>query len=342
MIALLWTLCSASLAQEDLGPTADERNTMAVAQKGAPTTLFVLQGKWVDHRRVAGAVPQGSGSGILWDDQGHIVTNAHVVANGDRFRIMGPALVVQKAKLVGVDPATDIAVLKAADPLDGTVPADLRPVEEPLQVGQKAVALGHPYGLAQTLTVGVVSGLGRDADRPGGAMLRDLVQMDADVNPGNSGGPLLDSSGRVIGMNTLTLAPEGSSGGLGFAIPVSTLRRIVPELIEHGRVERPGLGVELLPASISRKWGVEGLIVDRVLPDTAAQAAGLEGLDRQRTRGSRVRDVLVGVSGKPVRTAQDLFDALEGAKAGDLVQIEVRRGEQTRTVAVALTANRGA
>lgn len=258
-------------------------------------------------------VPAGSGSGFVWDTAGHCVTNYHVIASRGpvpstvKLRLQGSAESFD-AEVVGVEPEKDIAVLKIKP---GALPPPI-PVgtSHDLQVGQSVLAIGNPFGLDYTLTTGVVSALGRDVDGVGGRPIKGCIQTDAAINPGNSGGPLLDSRGRLIGINTAILAPSrgGQAGsiGIGFAIPVDTVRRVVSQIIRYGRVVRPSLGINVLDDAIKRSYEAQlrrklpGVLVVEVIPDSPAQRAGLQPA---RFRGADVAlgDLITHINGDPTR-----------------------------------------
>ena len=312
--------------------TEDERNTVAIFREAAPSTVFVTQ-----KQRVATdpfgfdteEVTAGSGSGFIWDAQGHIVTNFHVVQGG-----RGTSLTVTffnqrevPAKVVGVEPRKDIAVLKV------TAPADmLKPLRVPqtfgLEVGQKTVAIGNPFGLDHTLTTGVISALGRQVQGIGGVAIRDMVQTDAAINPGNSGGPLLDSGGQLIGMNTVIFSKSGASAGIGFAVPVSTIARVVPQLIARGKADSIGLGLNILQRGVAN---VRGVVVLGVPAGSPAERAGFRPA-RRLANGDIDADIIVGIDGKKIDNYDDLYSALDAHKAGDQVDVAVRRGEQVVTL----------
>ncbi|RMH00123.1 MAG: PDZ domain-containing protein [Deltaproteobacteria bacterium] len=329
-------------------PSADayienERNTMAVFRAAAPATVYVTQVERVADPLTLRAmeIPQGTGSGFVWDDRGHIVTNFHVVAGRGR---RPPRILVRlhdqsthEARVVGVDPTKDIAVLKIDAPPEQLTPIAVLPPGEPLVVGQKAIAIGNPFGLDHTLTVGVVSALGREVRGIGGVTIRDMIQTDAAINPGNSGGPLLDSQGRLIGMNTMIFSKSGASAGVGFAVPVQTIRRVVPQIIAHGKPTRVGIGISVLDDSIARRVGISGVVVRDVMPGSPAARAGLKGLAHTR-RGPMIRDVIVSVDDAPIRSFDDLFSALDVHSAGDVVVLGVLDAEhrRVRKVKVAL------
>ncbi len=280
-------------------------------------------------------MPQGSGSGFVWDRDGHIVTNFHVIEGGRRWTVTLADQSSYEADLVGVAPDKDLAVLRLDAPrevLEPLAPGRSRD----LVVGQRVLAIGNPFGLDQTLTVGVLSALGRELRSPSGRTIRDVIQTDAAINPGNSGGPLLDSRGRLIGVNSAIFSPSGASAGIGFAVPVDTVTRLVPELIEFGRPVQPGIGVNLLPESLARRNRIEGVAIQSVLRDGPADRAGLEGIRRSRGGRTYLGDVIVSVDGEPVRSFDDLATAFERAGIGATVVLTVRRDGETRDLEVEL------
>ena len=318
--------------------TQDERNTISVFQRAAPSVVFVTQKRlvvdWMAGR--AAEVPAGSGSGFLWDDKGHVVTNFHVI---QRARALTVTLFDQKtyaAQVVGVEPKKDIAVLKISAGDTRLVPLQLTQAPHELAVGQKTIAIGNPFGLDHTLTTGVVSAVGREVKGVGGVSIRDMVQTDAAINPGNSGGPLLDSSGRLIGMNTMIFSRSGAYAGIGFAVPTATIARVVPQLIKDGRVRQAGLGVRIDPTGrLERRLRIKGVVVLSVAPDSPAAKAGLRGLEMRR--GSVVLgDVIVRVEKEKIDNYDDLYNALDGLDPGGSVSVQVVRGRKKTTLDVPL------
>jgi S1-C subfamily serine protease len=318
--------------------TEDERNTIAVFKKTAKACVFVTQRQVVMDffGGAAHDVPAGSGSGFIWDAEGHVVTNFHVVANAERLTVTLHDQQTFVAKVVGVEPRKDIAVLRIDAPKEVLVPIDRYPGALELQVGQKVVAIGNPFGLDQTLTTGVVSALGRQVEGIGGVKIREMIQTDAAINPGNSGGPLLDSTGRLIGMNTMIFSRSGSSAGIGFAVPGQTITRIVPQLIKTGRVEQVGLGVEIDPQQrIERRLDIQGLVIIAAVSGSSAEKAGIVGLERT-ARGIKLGDVLVAIDDKPVATYDDLYGILDGRRAGETVKVKLLRDRKTIEVQLTL------
>jgi S1-C subfamily serine protease len=310
----------------------DERNTMAVFEAASRATVFVTQRQVVrDFSRGLVEVPRGSGTGFLWDDRGHVVTNYHVVDGARALSVTLADGSELPATFVGGEPRKDIAVLRIDAPADKLVAIRLPPEGHELRVGQKAVAIGNPFGLDNTLTVGVISALGRDVEGYGGVTIRDMVQTDASINPGNSGGPLLDSQGRLIGMNTMIFSRSGSSAGIGFAVPVSTIQRVVSQIVEFGKPLNVGLGVTLLQDAQARRLGIRGVILRDVAEGSPAERAGLTGL-RPTPRGVAVGDVIVGIDGQEIARYDDLYQALDARSPGDVVAVRLLRDGQTREV----------
>jgi S1-C subfamily serine protease len=317
----------------------DERNTIAVFRNVAQSTVFVTQTRIVADY-FAGTlqeVPAGSGSGFVWDDTGTIVTNFHVVEGARSVTVTFHDQQTFEARVVGLDPRKDIAVLKVDAPAQLLVPIQPAKTEQ-LEVGQKAIAIGNPFGLDHTLTTGVISALGRQVQGAGGVSIRDMIQTDAAINPGNSGGPLLDSSGQLIGMNTTIYSKSGASAGIGFAVPISTISRIVPQLVKTGRAEQVGIGIGVDPLQkLERRLGLEGVIILQVPEGSPAATAGLKGLTRTR-RGLELGDVIVGVDNVRVVHFDDLYTALDSHKPDDTVRLVVLRGEARANIAIKLSA----
>ena len=285
-------------------------------------------------------VPRGTGSGFIWDDAGHIVTNFHVIkgatdasvklADGRSFR----------ASLVGVSPEHDIAVLKIGLGVKGprAIPVG---TSGDLRVGQRVYAIGNPFGLDWTLTSGIVSALNRSLSEDDGSLLEHLIQTDAAINPGNSGGPLLDSAGRLIGMNTAIYSPSGAAAGIGFAVPVDTVNRVVPQVIRNGRYEQPSIGIsvdERLNQRLEEATGVQGAFVLRVVRGTSAAEAGLEPA-RVSPEGEVIGgDVIVSVNGQKIESVARLLATLDDYRIGDTVRLGVKRGNKLMDLRVRLQA----
>ena len=319
---------------------ADERATIELFEKARDSVVFistaqVVRDPWT---RNVWEVPRGNGSGFIWDDAGHVVTNYHVVEGASSATVRLADGRDYRAALVGASPAHDIAVLRIGVGFKRPPPVPIGTSHD-LKVGQKVFAIGNPFGLDWTLTTGIVSALDRTLDGgPGRPPIEHLIQTDAAINPGNSGGPLLDSAGRLIGINTAIYSPSGASAGIGFAVPVDTVVRVVPQLIQHGRYVRPALGIEVdetLNQRLAAATGVQGVYVLRVQPRGAAEQAGLQGV-RMTPQGLVPGDVIVAVEGKPVTSVGALLARLDDFRVGDTVRLSVRRGEQSREVTVTL------
>jgi S1-C subfamily serine protease len=324
-------------ASPELGP--DERATMAVFERATKSVVFIsntaIQRDFWSFDILE--VPQGSGSGFIWNTQGHIVTNFHVVYGANAIKVTLADRSEHQARVVGADPDHDLAVLQIQAP-ETTLDALAIGSSHDLRVGQKVLAIGNPFGLDHTLTTGVVSALGRTIKSMSNRTIEGVVQTDAAINPGNSGGPLLDSAGRLIGVNTQIVSPSGAYAGIGFAVPVDTVNRIVPELIKHGKLIRPGLGVSLVPDAMARRWGIKGLVIGKVSRGGAAERAGLRGAKEMPSGRIELGDIVVAVAGKPVTTIDELMDVLEHHKVGEQVAVEILRGNRREKMMVTLQA----
>jgi S1-C subfamily serine protease len=344
---------TATLARETPVPAKPanelEAQVEAVYTEAAPSVVFITS-RIITYDFFMQAVPQeGTGSGFVYDDQGHILTNYHVVENAESVSVTLANGETYTATIVGSDPSTDLAVLQ----IDAKSPPAPLPLgdSDRLRVGQFVVALGNPFGLERTLTVGVVSSLGRIIQSPDGRFIGEAIQTDAAINPGNSGGPLLDLEGRVIGVNAQIVSPSQASAGIGFAIPCNALRRVVPQLISQGHYPHPWLGVNLL--TLTPEWiqafqrsgvtlGAEsGLLVVEVVQGGPAAAAGILAGDREVNVGNaRIPvggDIITAIDGKALSTVQDLTIYLdEETQVGDQIELTVVRGGEETTVAVTL------
>ncbi len=324
-------------ARGDLDP--EERHTIDIFKEASRSVAYITtQVQQVDFwTRNVFEVPQGTGSGFVWDDRGHVVTNFHVVQDADSAKVtIGVA--EYDATIVGFARDQDVAVLRIAAPREKLAPIRVG-TSAGLLVGQRVYAIGNPFGLDFSLTTGIVSALGRTIQGVSGATIFDVIQTDAAINPGNSGGPLLDSGGRLIGMNTAIYSPSGASAGIGFAVPADTVSRIVPELIAHGKVVRPTLGVSLDPRLsdyVTQRLGVEGVLLRGVSRGDGAAEAGLEGTSVDR-RGTVIPgDIVQEIDGKPVKSTSDLQGRLGSYRPGDTVTLTVWREGKTRKVRVRL------
>ena len=315
---------------------ADELNTIDIFRQNSPSVVYVTS---IALRRSlfsfnAVEIPQGTGSGFIWDEKGRIVTNYHVISDASRIQVTMADNTTWKAILVGVAPDKDLAVLQLT-----TLPKKLRPIligaSEDLLVGQKVFAIGNPFGFDQTITSGIISALNREIKSVTGRNIREVIQTDAAINPGNSGGPLLDSAGRLIGVNTAIYSPSGGYAGIGFAVPVDTVNSIVPQIIEHGRVVEPGIGVSFVDKRVTRKLGVEGLLIFNVAEDGPAAQAGLQGTVQYRGE-IILGDAILEVNGKRVASASEFQDELEQLGLGAEVELTVARNGRLRKVLLRL------
>ena len=315
-----------------------ERNNIDVFRAVSPSVVNITT---LEHmaslfsRRIT-EVPRGTGSGFIWDGEGHVVTNFHVIQNSDGARVTLADQSTYPAKLVGAFPDRDLAVLQIEAPKDRLPPISVG-ASENLVVGQAVYAIGNPFGLDQTLTTGIISALDREIESVTRRAIRGVIQTDAAINPGNSGGPLLDSAGRLIGVNTAIYSPSGGSAGVGFAIPVDEVNRIVPRLIRDGRVTRPTMGVSAAPSDFNEALGLgKGLAVVGVESGGPADKAGLTPFKRERTGGIVIGDLIVAIGEVPIANFDDMLDQMERHQPGDTVSVKVKRGDEERTLQVTL------
>lgn len=319
--------------------SADERSTINLFRQASPAVvnitaigverdLFTLN---------LYQIPQGTGSGFVWDTNGDIITNFHVIQNADAAQVTLADQSNWRARVVGTAPDKDLAVLRIEAPANRLHPIPIGTSKD-LQVGQSVFAIGNPFGLDQTLTTGVISALNREIESVTRRPIQGVIQSDAAINPGNSGGPLLDSAGRLIGVNTAIYSPSGASAGIGFAIPVDTVNRIVPELIRSGKIVRPGLGIQIADDQIAQRLGVTGILVVDVARGGAAAKAGIQPTRRDAEGRLRLGDVITAVDGKKVESPNDLYLALEKYKVGDAVNVSILRNGRTVQTKVTLEA----
>jgi S1-C subfamily serine protease len=318
---------------------SDEKSTIALFRQASPAVvnitaigverdLFTLN---------LYQIPQGTGSGFVWDRNGNVITNFHVIQNADAAQVTLADQSNWKARVVGVAPDKDLAVLRIDAPSNRLQPIPIGTSKD-LQVGQSVFAIGNPFGLDQTLTTGVISALNREIESITRRPIQGVIQSDAAINPGNSGGPLLDSAGRLIGVNTAIYSPSGASAGIGFAIPVDIVNRIVPELIRSGKIVRPGLGVQIADEQIAQRLGVNGVLVVDVAKGSAASKAGIQPTRRDAEGRLRLGDIITMIDGKKIANPNDLFLLLEKYKVGDVVVISMLRDGKTTQAKVALEA----
>src|SRR5690242_3234428 len=336
LAAMLLLAVGRHASADDLTP--EERRTIDIFRRARPAVVFITS---LSLRRDfftldVQQLPSGTGSGFVWDRDGHIVTNFHVIQQGEAFSVTLADQSEWEARVIGAAPEKDLAVLKIRAPRDKLTP--LTPgTSRTLLVGQHVYAVGNPFGLDHSLTTGVVSALGRELRSPSGRRIRDVIQTDAAINPGNSGGPLLDSGGRLIGVSTAIFSPSGASAGIGFAVPVDAVTRLVPQLIARGRAIQAGIGATFIPERFNAAIGVkEGVAIADVQPDGPAAKAGLTGAQLTRSRRVVLGDRIVAVDGKAVRSEDDVRDAFEAVGAGATVVLTVVGQHGRRDVRVAL------
>jgi S1-C subfamily serine protease len=319
--------------------SGDEKSTIALFRQASPAVVNITAiGVQRDFFTLnLYQIPQGTGSGFVWDNSGNVITNFHVIQNADAAHVTLADQSNWKARVVGVAPDKDLAVLRIDAPSNRLQPIPIGTSKD-LQVGQSVFAIGNPFGLDQTLTTGVISALNREIESVTRRPIQGVIQSDAAINPGNSGGPLLDSAGRLIGVNTAIYSPSGASAGIGFAIPVDTVNRIVPELIRSGKVTRPGMGIQIADEQIAQRLGVTGVLVVDVARGSTASKAGIQPTRRDADGRLRLGDIITTVDGKKVATPNDLFLLLEKYKIGDVVTVSMLRDGKTVQAKVSLEA----
>ena len=315
------------------GALADfEQTTVDLFETTSPSVVYVtINSRVVDpFSRRTMEVSAGSGSGFVWDEAGHIVTNFHVIQKASSAKVVMFDQTAYDASLVGVSPNHDLAVLKIRAPA-----AQIRPIaigeSNTLAVGQSIFAIGNPFGLNHTLTTGVVSSKSRTIEGPGGRPIEDVIQIDAAINPGNSGGPLLDSAGRLVGVNTAIYSPSGASAGVGFAVPIDTVNRVVPQIIANGRYEPPRLGIRVhteLSRRVTQRFNVSGVLVFSVEAGSGAASAGIHGTEIGRSQVAKLGDIIQELAGRKIESMNDLQQALDGYSSGDTVPIKLLRGNE--------------
>jgi 2-alkenal reductase len=327
-------------ARGELAPA--EASTAALFERASPSVVHVFaqaaaQGRALmrsDAEESEGGSGSQTGTGFVWDAAGHVVTNNHVVAGatqrGGSIAVRLAAGEIVAATVVGSAPSYDLAVLRLGRSATSPPPLAIGTSSD-LKVGQSTFAIGNPFGLDHTLTTGVISALQRRLPTGEGRELSGVIQTDAAINPGNSGGPLLDSAGRLIGVNTAIFSPSGASAGIGFAIPVDVVNRVVPELIRNGRMRNPGIGIIAGQEATAARLGIDGVVVLRVLPNSPAARAGLRGVDPQT---GEIGDVIVGAGDRPVLRLADLTAAIAAAGLDQPVDLTVARAGRTRKVRV--------
>ena len=316
----------------------NERNTVTIFEE-ASRSVVNIDPIGEGEGGAVGSADGGKGSGFIWDRAGHIVTNYHVVKDVPTVFVTTSNQNRAPATVIGVDPSKDIAVLRVDEPL-----SELKPIvlgdDFSLRVGQKVLAIGNPFGLDHTLSEGIVSALDRELETQYGRTIEGVIQTDAAINPGNSGGPLLDSSGEVVGMNTGIVSLSGGSAGVGFAVPISTVRRVVPDLIEVGRVKMVSLPLRFLPERVSRRMGRTGLIVSRVARGSDAERLGVQGTSRRRSGRAWIGDTLIAVDESPIENRNDLLNVLDRKNPGDTVMLRLQGATGVREIRLTLFGER--
>lgn len=346
LISIFFTLNTFALFEinESKALLQDEKNTISIFKDSVNSVVHISnigkvrrRGLFFDYDPME--VVKGEGTGFVWDQEGHIVTNFHVVQGGSKFTVnFHKDKKAYKAKLVGVEPSKDIAVLKLIERpknLKGLVKGD----SKTLQVGQKAVAIGNPFGLDNTITQGIISATGRSIKGISGIKIFDMIQTDSSINPGNSGGPLFNSKGEVIGVNTMIFSNSGSSSGVGFAVPINTVKLIVPQLVKYGQVKRAGLGIKPISREeLAYYYGIDlekGLPIGMVFDGGPAEEAGLKGMTQNRD-SIFLGDIILEVDGKPINSFDDIFNVLFEYKIGEKVKVKVLRGKEEKVFQVKL------
>lgn len=318
----------------------DEKSTIELFENARVSVVFIttrqrVMDAWT---RNIFSVPSGNGSGFIWDDQGHVITNFHVIKGASEAIIRLTDGRDYKASLVGTSPAHDIAVLKIGFGFERPAPVPLGTSHD-LRVGQKVFAIGNPFGLDWTLTTGIISALDRSLPGGDGRTIDNLIQTDAAINPGNSGGPLLDSAGRLIGINTAIYSPSGTSAGIGFAVPVDTVNRVVPQIISRGKYIRPAMGItvdEKLNNRLVEHLKVNGVVILSIAPGSAADEAGLLGATLTPEGNIIANDIIIALENKPIDSVAKLLARIDSYKIGDTISITVLRKNQQIEIPVTL------
>ena len=311
----------------------EEEATIKLFEESAPSVVFITtstvrQDYW---SRNVTEIPAGNGSGFIWDREGHIVTNYHVIEKADRAQVTLSDQTTWDAELIGIEPNKDLAILKIKAPDTKLKPIPIASSHD-LRVGQSVFAIGNPFGLDQTLTTGVISALGREIQSIGGRPIRGVIQTDAAINPGNSGGPLLDSNGRLIGVNTMIYSPSGASAGIGFSIPADEVNWVVPDIIQYGEVRRPILGINLVAEQHTQRLNMEGALILDVVPDSPADKFGLQATKKDLRGNIILGDLITQINNEVISTNADLFLALEKYNPGDTVRVGYIRKDKVKSV----------
>lgn len=326
-----------TLPEDTIGLQAEEITNIALFEKLSPsvvnvTNLAVRRDRFTMD---VTTIPQGTGSGFVWDKKGTIITNFHVVKGAQDVQVTLSDGSVWKAHPIGLEPDKDLAVIAIDAPAEQLIPIPVGH-SETLKVGQKVLAIGNPFGLDHTLTTGVVSGLDREIKAMTGRPITGVIQTDAAINPGNSGGPLLDSSGHLIGINTAIYSPSGAYAGIGFAVPVDTVSRLVPEILQYGKVTKPGLGVQVASSTLATRLDIEGVLVLGVVEGGPAAKIGLRPTARDSYGRLVLGDIILRIGDERLKTSEDLFRTMDKYKVGDKVTMEILRDGKTMTQEVTL------
>ena len=319
---------------------SDEKATIDLFEKSRNSVVFITTSTQVQDfwSRNTFSVPRGSGSGFIWDESGHVITNYHVIESASQATIKLANGKDYSAKLVGASPMHDIAVLKINISNNNSPPLPIGSSHD-LKVGQKVYAIGNPFGLDWTLTNGIVSALNRSLTEENGNTVEHLIQTNAAINPGNSGGPLLDSAGRLIGINTAIYSPNGANAGIGFAVPVDTVNRVVPQLIRNGKYTRPTLGIEIdenINERLTEILEIKGVVILKVPSGSAASLAGLKGVTVLQNGSIIPGDIITAIEGKSVSSVGKLAAMLDDFRVGDKIRLTVSQKGSSRDVRVML------
>ena len=318
--------------------TSQEQATISLFESTSPSVAFITTStnarlnRWSKN---VNEIPRGSGSGFIWDEEGHIVTNYHVLEGAQNITVTLSDQTSYKATFVGAEPNKDLAVIKIEAPVEVLQPIMVGSYAD-LKVGQSVYAIGNPFGLDYSLTTGVISALGREIESQSGTTIKDVIQTDAAINPGNSGGPLLDSSRRLIGVNTMIYSPSGASAGIGFAIPVDVVNWVVPDLIEYGIVKKPVLGIEIVPQQSLARYDIEGVMVMDVYEGSGADKAGLRPILRTRDGRAQLGDIIIGINDDEIKDYKDLVLVLEKYVPDDKVNVSFIRDSEKYEVELSL------
>lgn len=316
--------------------STSEEVTVSLFEEAAPSVVFITttavrEDYW---SRNVYEIPAGTGSGFVWNEEGYIVTNYHVIRDAYKAKVTLSDQTTWDAEVVGIEPRKDLAVLKIK------TNSNLKPIpigtSHNLKVGQSVFAIGNPFGLDQTLTTGIISALGREIESVAQIPIRDVIQTDAAINPGNSGGPLLDISGRLIGVNTAIYSPSGAYAGIGFSVPVDVVNWVVPDLIKYGKVVRPVLGIELVQQQMIDRMNLKGALVLDVTPGSGAEKGGLKPTRRSLTGELVIGDLIVEINSEAIESNNDLLLTVEKYKPGQQIKVKVKRGEQTHDLTITL------